>query len=116
MINGRMYKEHRVIWFAYYGKWPINQIDHINGIKDDNRISNLREANSFQNQMNRAEQKNNTSGRKGVCFHIRLRKWQARIASNGKRVHIGYFQFKRDAIFAYDSACAEIHKEFARMS
>ena len=49
-INGISYYSHRLIWFMHYGTWPKGQIDHINGIKDDNRIENLREATASENQ------------------------------------------------------------------
>lgn len=44
---------HRVAWFLHYGSWPKDQIDHINGIRDDNRINNLRDVNNRENQLNR---------------------------------------------------------------
>lgn len=49
----KCYKAHRVAWLLYYGEWPKGQIDHINGIKDDNRIFNLRDVTPKENQKNR---------------------------------------------------------------
>jgi hypothetical protein len=57
-INGITYKEHRLAWFLYYNKWPENQIDHINGNKSDNRISNLRDVTVSKNNLNRDYHRN----------------------------------------------------------
>src|SRR5579863_3382757 len=64
-INNTRYKSHRIIWFMVTGKWPVG-IDHINGIRDDNRWDNLREANQLQNMQNQCIRSNNTSGYPGV--------------------------------------------------
>jgi len=65
------YKVHRVIWLYVYGIHPKDQIDHINQIKDDNRISNLREVDNKTNCMNKPLQKNNTTGVAGVTWRER---------------------------------------------
>ena len=51
-VNGKQYLGHRLAWMYCYGHWPKNQIDHINGIRGDNRIENLREATDAQNKQN----------------------------------------------------------------
>jgi len=68
-IDGVLYKEHRLAWFYVYGKWPENEIDHINRIKIDNKISNLREVTKSQNRQNINVKKNNKSGCRGVSWH-----------------------------------------------
>jgi len=50
--NGRMFKEHRVAWLLRYGHWPVHEIDHINGMRSDNRIANLRDVPHRLNQLN----------------------------------------------------------------
>jgi len=67
-ISGRIYLAHRLAWLYIYGTWPKEQVDHINGIRNDNRIKNLRLATTSQNQWNKKMQKNNTSGIKGVSW------------------------------------------------
>lgn len=56
-FKGKSYKVHRIIWFLHKGKLPKEQLDHINGIKDDNRIENLREATNQENSMWRSKRK-----------------------------------------------------------
>jgi hypothetical protein len=90
-IFGKKYLAHRLIWIYVYGYYPHKFIDHINRIKDDNRICNLREATNSQNKCNTDKQSNNTSGYKGVCWNKERGKWWASITLNGKRTHLGYF-------------------------
>ena len=77
-INIKQYFAHRLAFLYMTGKFPQKQIDHINTIRDDNRWSNLREANNQQNSYNQTKYKNNKSGFKGVCWHKNKKKWQAR--------------------------------------
>ena len=90
-VHNRFYRAHRLAWLYVYGEWPRDQIDHINGVRDDNRISNLREATSAQNCSNKGMSKNNTSGFKGVSWYKPTSKWGARIRDK----HLGYFDLMR---------------------
>ena len=90
-VDGRRYMAHRLAWLYQYGEWPTNDIDHINEIKDDNRIVNLREATRAQNMQNVRLHKHNTSGYKGVSWLSRRGKWRAYIFVNYKQQHIGLF-------------------------
>lgn len=101
-IYGVLYKAHRLAWLYVYGVFPPKEIDHINHIKDDNRISNLRLADRTVNNRNASKRKDNTSGVVGVTFHKRIKKWQASIGA--KSQHLGYFENKDDAIFARKQA------------
>lgn len=82
-INGRCYVAHQLAWLYVYGKFHDGQIDHINGIGTDNRISNLRECDQSQNMENLGPRKNNPSGFLGVFFDKTQRKWVASIKKNG---------------------------------
>lgn len=113
-FGNKLYKAHRVIWLMHYGKWPENEIDHINGVKHDNRIENLREATASQNAINRKLRADNTSGAKGVSWHKRHCKWQVRIGLLNKRVHLGYFESEIEALNAYQKASKTLHGDFAR--
>lgn len=95
------FKVHRVLWALAYGYWPTLDIDHINGIRDDNRLSNLRECTRADNARNRNKaNKNSKSGVTGVFWHKLKRKWEARIGVNGSTVYLGAFIDKDDAIAA----------------
>lgn len=109
---GRSYLAHRLAWYFVHGKWPDKQIDHINGIKTDNRISNLRLATHSQNVRNRPAYKNTASGRKGVYWHSQNKKWQALIVINGRNKSLGLFEDKEEASRAYDAAARERDGDF----
>ena len=113
-INNKGYRAHRLAWLYFYGEVPKNQIDHINGIKTDNRIFNLRKATHGQNCMNRTVQKNNKSGYKGVCYMKKHNKWRARIGFNGMKIDIGLFNSAEEAALAYVNKAIELHGEFFR--
>lgn len=88
-IKGKFYYSHRLIWMFHYGYLPENQIDHINRIKSDNRIENLREVTQSCNMRNIGNLRNNTSGVKGVCFNKRSNKWGVTIQVLSKRKSVG---------------------------
>ena len=98
--DGRMVKAHRLAWRLHYGIWPDKIIDHINGDGLDNRIENLREVDSFDSAKNKPLQRNNTSGVVGVRLYKPNGKWVATISNKGKKITIGYFDKKDDAIKA----------------
>lgn len=113
-IHGKSFAAHRVCWAIHYGIWPSNHIDHINGIRNDNRIINLRDATNSQNLMNRGKQVNNKSGYKGVYFRKDRNKWQANIHINGRCMYLGRFDTADKAHDAYCKAANNIHGEFAQ--
>ena len=102
-LCGIKYKAHRLAWFYVHGVWPKDQIDHINHIRDDNRLSNLREATNKSNGKNQSMYPNNTSGITGVA-RFRKNRWQAYITNNGKLFPLGKYKDKFDAVCARKSA------------
>ena len=79
----------------------LNQcVDHINHVRADNRICNLRVVTNSQNQMNRDKPTNNTSGVKGVFWHKIRKKWQASLQIDKKLLHLGIYNDKQEAIHA----------------
>jgi hypothetical protein len=111
-IDSKKYLAHRLAWLFVCGEFPKNQIDHINGIKDDNCFANLRECSNTENQQNTGNRIDNTSGFKGVGFHKITGKWQACAKVNGKRHHLGLFLDKNSAHEAHESFVRENHGEF----
>lgn len=91
---------HRAIWAIVNGKWPDQEIDHINGDRSDNRIKNLRCVSSGENQRNRAVFKNNTSGVCGVHWEKSRNKWKVSIHIGGKPKNLGRFDLFDEAILA----------------
>ena len=91
-------------------------VDHINGNGLDNRRSNLRLVTVVQNNWNAAPHQNARSKFKGVAFHKARGKWYARIACNGRRTLLGYFDREIDAATAYNEAASTLHGEFARLN
>ena len=110
-IGKKFYLEHRLIWFIVHGEWPSQQIDHINRIAGDNRLSNLRLATHGQNQANRDSK--GESGRRGVTWHKQCGKWQAFIQADGRFRYLGLFSSIEEAGAARDAAARTFHGEFA---
>tara|TARA_R110000868_G_scaffold66014_3_gene196970 strand:- start:3958 stop:4473 length:516 start_codon:yes stop_codon:yes gene_type:complete len=79
-VGKRRYKAHRVAWFLSYKEWPNKEIDHINGIKHDNRILNLRLVTTSENQQNRKYHRRGMPV--GVDWHVEGKKWRARAPRN----------------------------------
>jgi hypothetical protein len=90
------------------------EVDHRDGDGLNNRRTNLRIATSSQNKHNQRLNTRNSSGFKGVSWFTRLRKWQARIAVNGKAVYLGSYRCSTAAHFAYAKASRELHGEYGR--
>jgi hypothetical protein len=90
-VDGKHQLAHRIAFLFVNGRLPNEQIDHINGIKTDNRIANLREVSNQENGRNRKRQSNNKSGVNGVCWDAKRNRWQARITASGVNKHLGYF-------------------------
>lgn len=107
---------HRVAWAHYYGAWPLGEIDHINGIKNDNRIVNLREATRSQNMANTRKKAKSRSGFIGVSFHKQSGKWQARCCINYRSVFFGLHATPEAAAQARDEGAKRLHGEFAKTS
>jgi hypothetical protein len=99
-INNISYLQHRIIWVWVYGYLPEKEVDHINRVRHDNRLINLREANPAQNRQNRSKSSNNTSGITGVIYAKHHGKYHARIKVNGKSNHLGCFFTREEAIKA----------------
>ncbi|MGB3256072.1 HNH endonuclease [Buttiauxella gaviniae] len=106
-ILGYPVKAHRIAWMMHTGNLIDGPIDHINGVKADNRICNLREATAELNARNRKASSLNKSGVMGVIWSKADGKWRARIGIGGKHISLGSFAILDDAIAARKSAEAK---------
>lgn len=107
-----LYLAHRLAWMYVHGEWPRAALDHVNGARDDNRLSNLRECvDGIVNQHNlHKPRSDNTSGATGVSWHKQSKQWNAQLRVAGRRKHIGLFATKEEASAAYVSAKRLYHK------
>lgn len=109
-INNKHYFAHRLAWLYVYGVIPSLEIDHINGVRDDNRIVNLREATSSDNKQNRHKcSKNSLTGLLGVRFSKRTKRFSSTIFLKGKAHHLGSFDSKEEAYSSYVKAKSDLH-------
>ncbi len=105
-IDGKRYKAHRMAYLYSYGVMPAFQIDHINNIRNDNRLCNLRAVTHEENQRNRLMSKNNKSGYNGVYFEKGkcLDRYRATIRHHGKSISLGSFRTFEEAVNARKEA------------
>ena len=96
-IDGIIYPAHRIIWLWHHGYMPEDDLDHINRIKSDNRIGNLREVSMSCNMRNAKMYRTNKTGVKGICGDG---VYQVQINANGKNNYIGRFKDFDEAVLA----------------
>ena len=106
-IFDRLHSAHRVIWAIETGAWPVDEIDHIDHDRSNNRFSNLREVTRQENMRNSSFSKRNTSGVTGVSWNKMAKKWHASITADGRQRHLGYFRCITAAIFVRKAADIE---------
>lgn len=93
--KGKLYLTHRVIWYLYYGEWPLFQIDHIDRDTKNNKVENLRDVSARVNIQNRSD------FNYGTDFHKGTKRWRARIKVNGIVEELGYFATEEQSQDAY---------------
>lgn len=113
-INGTIYLVHRLAWVFITGKLPDSYIDHINGNKLDNSMTNLREVSHAENMLNKQVYKNNSSGFKGVYYSKSKNRYEAQVRLNGIKYTYGGFLTAEEASIAYEQKSAALFKEFKR--
>lgn len=109
-IDHMHYMAHRLAWLYSFGVLPKHQIDHIDGNRKNNKLSNLREATNSENQQNlRRPSTANTSGYIGVSFSKAAKKWKATICLNKKIIHLGVYETPEIAREVYLKAKKLMH-------
>lgn len=111
-VYGKKYRVHQIVYLMQHGYIP-KEIDHINTIKTDNRIENLREVTRVQNMYNKNLSTRNTSGFKGVSWKEKIKKWQVAINVDGKRKYIGVYEDLELADLVATEARNKYHGKFA---
>jgi hypothetical protein len=107
-VDGKPLLAHRIVWAMWNGRWPIKFIDHVNRIRTDNRIENLREVNFSENCQNTKRYTNNKSGIKGVSRHTEG-KWQATISVGRVQYYLGLYDSKEEAAKVRHSVQMKLH-------
>ncbi len=102
------YQEHRVVWLWKTGAWPAACIDHIDGVRDNNRFANLRDTTLAVNAQN---QRRASSASQTGFLGVKASggKFQARIFSERKRLILGTFPRAEEAHAAYIEAKRRLH-------
>ena len=108
------YLAHRIIWKMMTGEDPIDQVDHEDTNRSNNRWKNLRQAANGPNIQNSKLRKDNSSGVKGVFWDNHHKKWRAVITTNGKSHRLGRFSSIEEAAAVISAARLQMHGEFAR--
>lgn len=109
-VEGQIYPAHRLAWLFVHGRWPTGEIDHINGMRRDNRLSNLRDVPGAINTQNqRAARKDNKLGLLGVSLHRATGKYVANIFIGGKNKRLGLFADPHEGHRAYVNAKRALH-------
>lgn len=113
-VGKKYYMAHHLVWLLHTGTLPNKQIDHINGKRDDNRFSNLREVSALENSQNqRRAHKTSSTGMLGVSpirqAGLVSKRWKAQIKVGGRSIHLGTFASPADAHQAYIAAKRGLH-------
>lgn len=111
-IAGKKFKVHRIAFKLAYGTEPA-VIDHADGDRLNNSISNLREASYSENNCNRSVDGRSGSGVKGVHWHKRAKKWTSQIRKDGVVSYLGLFATVEEAAKARNIAAKKMHGEFS---
>ena len=113
-MNGKTksLRSHRLAWFIHTGELPKDCVDHIDGNRLNNRISNLRECSVQENNRNMFISKINKTGFKGVYKDKASGKFRSCISLNNKNINLGSFETAYDAHLAYVEKGKELFGEF----
>ena len=113
-VNGYQHYAHRLAFLFMDGEFPLEQVDHINGVRDDNRWLNIRHASQAENLRNAGLRSDSSSGFKGVSFYKTRGKYEAYCNTGGKRTKLGYHDTAEAAYEAYKAFAKLSHGKFYR--
>jgi hypothetical protein len=113
-IGSKQFAAQRLAWLYITGEMPDYFVDHINGVKDDNRFINLRCATNKENIRNSGLFKHNTSGKRGVSLNKQTGKWRAQCIVDGKTHNLGDYSDINAASNAYKQFAKKHFGEFYR--
>lgn len=103
-VDGKPYKAHRLAWLYITGEMPTHEIDHVDGVRSNNQLVNLRQATSKQNKENTGLKRTNNSGYKGVHWDKARQKWLAFVTHNRKFHNLGRFNDLNEAVIVSKQA------------
>lgn len=109
---GGNYWAHRLVWLYVFGYFPDSDIEHINGVRDDNRLKNLRLATRSRNMQNTSKHRDNSSGYKGVDWNKKKGKWRGRVSCLGRTYQCMADDINVCIAFVHDVRVS-LHGEFA---
>ena len=110
-VDARKYPAHRLAFLWMTGFFPVGVVDHINGVRSDNKWSNLRDANASVNSQNqRLPQNRNKSGYLGVSWAKHMNRWTAQITVQCRTRNLGYFDDPKEAHAVYVAAKRRLHE------
>ena len=115
-INQQSFLCHRVAWLLYYGSWPVTELDHIDGNRQNNKIENLRLANKRENAWNRLSKIGSTSLEKGVSWDKSRERCSAYIKIEGKVKNLGRFSCEQSAATTYNEFAKAHFGEFSNLN
>lgn len=111
-LDGRLYLAHRLAFLYMTGRFPKHDMDHVNGIRSDNRWANLREATRQENLRNKIARKPDAKG----IQRLPSGKWRARITVDRQGIHLGCFSSSAEAKAAYSREAVRLFGDFARIN
>lgn len=107
-----LFYAHRIAFAMHHGRFPQAELDHINGVKTDNRATNLREAVRLQNAANTIF---NVQNQRGAKRHKDGR-WSAQISYRNQNIYLGLYSTEAEAHAAFCGAATVLRKEFVQLT